>query len=274
MDNREETTEIIRPEAVAVSRSLESPIPAEARTVTIAMAATAVEVRGLSYTFPDGTVALQDVSFSVAEKEKVAIIGPKGAGKSTLLLLLNGLLRGQGLVKISGLEVCRRNVKAIRSKTGLVFQNPDDQLFMPTVLDDVAFGLCLPSEDRDGQRRQVAEKVKSKLKELRAEHLINRSTMRLSPGEKKKVALAGVLITEPEILLLDEPTSGLDPSSRRWLEDYLKGLERTLIMTTHDLELARKVAQRIILMRRGQLVAEGSPEDILDDQELLEASGL
>ena len=274
MDNSEETTEIIRPEAVAVRRFPESPIPAEARTVTTAMAATAVEVRGLSYTFPDGTVALQDVSFSVAEKEKVAIIGPNGAGKSTLLLLLNGLLRGQGLVKISGLEVCRRNVKAIRSKTGLVFQNPDDQLFMPTVLDDVAFGLCPPSEDRDGQRRQVAEKVKSKLRELRAEHLINRSTMRLSPGEKKRVALAGVLITEPEILLLDEPTSGLDPASRRWLEDYLKGLERTLIMTTHDLELARKVAQRIVLMSRGQLVAEGSPEDILDDQELLEASGL
>ena len=274
MDNSEETTEIIRPEAVAVRRFPESPIPAEARTVTTAMAATAVEVRGLSYTFPDGTVALQDVSFSVAEKEKVAIIGPNGAGKSTLLLLLNGLLRGQGLVKISGLEVCRRNVKAIRSKTGLVFQNPDDQLFMPTVLDDVAFGLCLRSEDRDGQRRQVVEKVKSKLKELRAEHLINRSTMRLSPGEKKKVALAGVLIIEPEILLLDEPTSGLDPASRRWLEDYLKGLERTLIMTTHDLELARKVAQRIVLMSRGRLVAEGSPEDILDDQELLEASGL
>ncbi|MDD8021243.1 MAG: energy-coupling factor ABC transporter ATP-binding protein [Acidobacteriota bacterium] len=274
MDNREETTEIKRPKAAADSPSLESSITAEDETATVAMAAAAVEVKGLSYTFPDGTVALQDVSFTVAEKEKVAIIGPNGAGKSTLLLLLNGLLRGQGLVKISGLEVCRRNVKVIRSRTGLVFQDPDDQLFMPTVLDDVAFGLCLRSEDRYSQSGQIVEKVKDRLKELRAEHLINRSTMRLSPGEKKKVALAGVLITEPEILLLDEPASGLDPASRRWLEDYLMGLERMLIMTTHDLELARKVAQRIILMSGGRLVAEGGPEEILDNRELLEASGL
>jgi len=274
MDNREETTEIKRPKAAAGSFSLESPIPAEDETSTVAMAAAAIEVKGLSYTFPDGTVAIQDVSFTVAEKEKVAIIGPNGAGKSTLLLLLNGLLRGQGLVKISGLEVCRQNVKAIRLKTGLVFQDPDDQLFMPTVLDDVAFGLCRRGLGRNGQSEQVVEKVQNQLKELRAEHLINRSTMRLSLGEKKKVALAGVLITEAEILLLDEPTSGLDPASRRWLEDYLLGLERTLIMTTHDLELARKVAQRIILMSGGRLVAEGGPEEILDNRELLEASGL
>jgi len=128
MDNREETAEIKRPKAATGSPSLESSMPAEDETSTVAMAATAVEVKGLSYTFPDGTVAIQDVSFTVAEKEKVAIIGPNGAGKSTLLLLLNGLLRGQGLVKIAGLEVCRRNVKAIRLKTGLVFQDPDDQL--------------------------------------------------------------------------------------------------------------------------------------------------
>jgi energy-coupling factor transporter ATP-binding protein EcfA2 len=274
MDNREETTEIIRPKAAAGSFSLESPIPAKDETSTVAMAATAVEVRGLSYTFPDGTVAIQDVSFTVAEKEKVAIIGPNGAGKSTLLLLLDGLLKGQGLVKIAGLEVCRRNVKAIRSKAGLVFQDPDDQLFMPTVLDDVAFGLCRRGEDRNSQSGRIVEKVKDRLKELRAEHLINRSTMRLSAGEKKKVALAGVLITEPEILLLDEPTSGLDPAGKRWLEDYLLGLDRTLIMTTHDLQLARKVAQRIILMSGGRLVAEDSREDILDDQEFLEAYGL
>jgi len=274
MDNREETAEIKRPKAATGSPSLESSISAEDETSTVAMAARAVEVKGLSYTFPDGTVAIQDVSFTVAEKEKVAIIGPNGAGKSTLLLLLNGLLRGQGLVKIAGLEVCRRNVKAIRLKTGLVFQDPDDQLFMPTVLDDVAFGLCRRGLGKNRQSEQVVEKVQNQLKELRAEHLINRSTMRLSLGEKKKVALAGVLITEAKILLLDEPTSGLDPASRRWLEDYLLGLERTLIMTTHDLELARKVAQRIILMSGGRLVAEGGPEEILDNRELLEASGL
>jgi len=138
----------------------------------------------------------------------------------------------------------------------------------------VAFGLCRRGEDRNSQSGRIVEKVKDRLKELRAEHLINRSTMRLSAGEKKKVALAGVLITEPEILLLDEPTSGLDPAGKRWLEDYLLGLDRTLIMTTHDLGLARKVAQQIILMSGGRLVAEGSREEILDNREFLEANGL
>lgn len=234
-----------------------------------------LEVKILGYVFPDGNLALQDINFVVRKNEKVAIIGANGAGKSTLLMLLNGLLVGRGLIKISGLELTTRTVKMIRQKVGLVFQNPDDQLFMPVVLDDVAFGLTSGSKKlSEIERKETAHKVKWILRELKAEHLIYRSTMRLSLGEKKKIALAGILITRPEILLLDEPTAGLDPAGRRWLESYLASLDRTVIIATHDLEFARKICQRVILLHRGQLRADGTSTQVLDKDELLRASGL
>lgn len=234
-----------------------------------------LEVKNLSYVYPDGTVALRDINFVVSKDEKLAIIGPNGAGKSTLLMLLNGLLAGRGLIKISGQELTSRTVKMIRQKVGLVFQNPDDQLFMPAVLDDVAFGLASRSRKLSGiERQDITHKVKVILGELKAEHLIYRSTLHLSQGEKKKIALAGVLITNPEILLLDEPTAGLDPAGRRWLESYLTGLDRTIIMATHDLVFARKVCQRVILLNRGQLAADGPSAKVLNNEELLQANGL
>lgn len=230
-----------------------------------------ITVRNLSYRFPDGTQALHRVSFSVQEKERVAVIGPNGAGKSTLLLLLAGLLAGEGEIIITGVELNRSSLKSIRSKTGLVFQNPDDQLFMPSVLDDVAYGLCVRKKSPDPEAVTKALEI---LNDMRVGSLASRSTMSLSPGEKKKVALAGVLVMEPEILLLDEPTSGLDPSSRRWLMKYLSGLDKTMIFATHNLELARSLAGRVILLNSGRLVADGPADEILNNESLLLDNGL
>lgn len=230
-----------------------------------------IEVNNLSYRFPDGTLALRQVSLVVKEKERVAIMGPNGAGKSTLLLLLDGLLAGEGQIKILGTEVRRGNLKFIRSKVGLVFQNPDDQLFMPSVLDDVIYGLCARKKSLDPEAIKKAEEI---LRQLKAETLVNRSTMSLSLGEKKKVALAGVLIMEPEVLLLDEPTSGLDPAARRWLISYLSGLNRTMIFATHNLELAGRLAHRIILLNAGRVVADGPAAEILNNEKLLLDNGL
>ncbi|MBC7363107.1 MAG: ABC transporter ATP-binding protein [Candidatus Aminicenantes bacterium] len=230
-----------------------------------------IEVNNLSYRFPDGTQALHQVSLRVREKERVAVIGPNGAGKSTLLLLLDGLLAGEGRIKILGTEVGRGNLTHIRSKVGLVFQDPDDQLFMPSVLDDVIYGLCAKIKSPDPE---AIEKAREILRQLNAEALLNRSTMSLSLGEKKKVALAGVLIMEPEVLLLDEPTSGLDPAARRWLISYLSGLNRTMIFTTHNLELASRLAHRVILLNAGRVVADGPAAEILSDEKLLLDNGL
>jgi len=230
----------------------------------------ALEVKHLSYTFPDGTLALKDISFSVKEGEKVMIIGPNGAGKSTLLLNFNGLLRGKGEVKIFGEPVTRKNLKKIRSQVGLVFQNPEDQLFMPRVVDDVAFGLF----GHGFNQEEIEDRIRKVLKELGLESLAKKSIHQLSLGEKKKVSLATVLVIEPEILILDEPSSGLDPGCRRWLINYLKRTDRTTVVATHDLDLAWEVGETMIILDRGEIVARGSKEEILGNKNLLEPHGL
>jgi len=230
----------------------------------------AIELEHLSYTFPDGTEALRDVSFYVERGEKSVIIGPNGAGKSTLLLHLNGLLRGQGAVRILGQLIDRNNLKKIRAEVGLVFQNPDDQLFLPTPFDDVAYGLFNLSADRE----EIAGKVRRILGELEVEHLAGKPSVHLSPGEKKRMSLATVLVLEPEILVLDEPSSDLDPGSRRWLVDYLKKRDATMLLATHDLDLAWEIGQKIILMNKGRVVAEGTKSQILGDRALLEQNHL
>ncbi len=230
----------------------------------------ALEVNHLSYTFPDGTLALRDISFSVKEGEKLMIIGPNGAGKSTLLLNFNGLLSGKGEVKIYGEPVTKKKLKKIRSQVGLVFQNPEDQLFMPKVMDDVAFGLF----DRVANREEIESKVKKVLRDLGLESLAEKSPHQLSLGEKKKVSLATVLVLEPEILILDEPTSGIDPSCRRWLINYLEKTDRTTVVATHDLDLAWEVGQRMIIMDKGEILAQGTKEEILGNKDLLEQHGL
>lgn len=228
-----------------------------------------LEVEHLSYTFPDGTVAIKNVSLKVTEGEKLIIAGPNGAGKSTLLLHFNGLLRGNGEIRIGGELISKKNIKELRQKVGLVFQNPDDQLFMPQVLDEVGFGLFGRMS-----RSEIEIKIEKILQDLAIEHLAEKSPLQLSLGEKKKVSLATVLVLEPEILVLDEPTSGLDPGSRRWLINYLKEYEKTTIVATHDLDLAWEIGEKIVIMDKGEIVAEGEREEILGNKNLLKKHGL
>ena len=234
------------------------------------MAKKIIEIANLSYSYPDGIKALSNVNLDVFEGESLGIIGPNGAGKSTLLLHLNGLLRGKGIVKISGLDMQHKNLPAIRKKIGLVFQNPDNQLFMPTVFDDVAFGPINLGEIKE----KVEASVAAALKEVDMLGAIKRPAHHLSFGEKKRVSIATVLAMEPEIMVLDEPSSNLDPKHRRYLINFLKSLNLTKIIATHDLDLVFDVCSKIVLLDKGKLVAEGDTLRILGDQKLLEAHDL
>ncbi|KAA0213169.1 ABC transporter ATP-binding protein [bacterium] len=234
------------------------------------MTAPAISVKNLSFRYPDGVPALEGVSLRVAQGERVALLGANGAGKSTLMLHLNGLHESRGEVEILGVPVLRRNLKLVRQRVGLVFQNPDDQLFCPTVFEDVAFGprnLGLPES-------RMEEVVTHALAQVGLPQAAQRSPLHLSIGEKKRAAMATVLAMEAEILCLDEPTAGLDPRGRRELMDLLKALSQTLLVVTHDLELARSLCSRCVIMARGKVVAEGETSDLLGRQELLLEHGL
>lgn len=226
-----------------------------------------VTVDKLSYRHPDGSRAIQDVSFSIRQGEAVAVIGANGAGKSTLLLHLNGCLSPQtGMVRIGELPVTKANIPQIRRLVGMTFQNSDDQLFMPTVLDDVAFGphnMGLPPQEVDAR-------VESALSAVDALHLRNRPPYRLSGGEKRRVAIATVISMEPEIIVLDEPTTGLDSFGRRKLIGILKNFEHTRIIATHDLNLVLELCERVILLHEGSIAADGPTKNILGNAELLE----
>ncbi len=230
----------------------------------------ALEIAGLSYRYPDGTGALNGIDLVVRTGEKIAIIGANGAGKSTLLLHLNGILKGNGTVRVFGAPVARSTLKGIRRDVGLVFQNPDDQLFCPTVFDDVAFGprnMKLPEEE-------VRRRVESALCLVGLDGLEHKSGFHLSIGQKKRAALATVLSMDTKILALDEPTSNLDPRARRNLIALLKGLTETQIVATHDLGLVADLCSRVVLLEQGKVVADGPPEGILADAALLGAHGL
>lgn len=225
-----------------------------------------IEIRNLHCTYPDGTKALSGIDLDVVRGEALGIIGPNGAGKSTLLLHLNGLLRSNGCVKVLGREVTEENLPLIRSRVGLVFQDPENQLFMPTVSDDVGFGpinLGLGKED-------VRDAVRQALEEVDMLHCLNRSPHRLSLGEKKRVAVATVLSMRPEILVLDEPSSNLDPGHRRELIAVIRRLPLTKVIASHDLGLVGEICSRIALMDRGRLAAVGEASRILGDRKLLE----
>lgn len=224
----------------------------------------------LSYAYPDGNVALREVSLEVATGETFGLLGPNGAGKSTLLLHLNGVLRGSGNIRIGDLLLEDRTLPEIRRRVGLLFQNPDDQLFMPTVYEDVAFG---PRNQRLPEA-EVRCRVDGALAIVGMLASAGRPPHHLSLGQKKRVALATVLSMECEVLALDEPTSGLDPRGRRELARYLAGLPQTRILATHDLEFARRVCDRVALLAEGRLVATGPPEELLADTELVERCGL
>lgn len=230
-----------------------------------------IEISQLHHTYPDGTPAIRDVSFSIAAGESVGIIGANGAGKSTMLLhLVACLLPTSGTLSIGGLLSQPSNITAIRQRVGLVFQNPDDQLFMPTVQSDVAFGPRNQGRNED----EVTLRVTEALTAVGELHLLQRPPYRLSGGEKRAVSIATVLAMRPDILVLDEPSAGLDPSARRKLIRLLAGLDHTRIVASHDLDLVLDVCQRVILMRSGQVVADGPAREILRNGQLLEQCGL
>ena len=227
-------------------------------------------VEHLSYRYPDGHQALRDVSLQVKQGEKVALVGPNGAGKSTLMLHLNGILRGEGRVFVAGAPVTEQNLPAIRAKVGLVFQNPDDQLFSPTVFEDVAFGplhMGLPEGE-------VRARVARALDQVGMGQYATRLSHHLSVGEKKRIAIATVLSMDPEILVLDEPSAGLDPRGRRLLMGLLSHLGLTMLVSTHDLAMVRELFPRMVIMDEGRIVADGPTEVLLEDAPLLEAHGL
>jgi cobalt/nickel transport system ATP-binding protein len=229
-----------------------------------------IDVERLSFAYPDGRAALRDVSLQIAPGEKVALVGPNGAGKSTLLLHLNGILRGQGEVEVCGFKMEDDSLGRIRAAVGLVFQDPDDQLFSPTVFEDVGFGpmyLGLPEPD-------VRKRVSAALAAVGMEGRQDRVSHHLSSGEKKRVAIATVLAMEPEILILDEPTAGLDPRSRRGLINLLRSLPQTMLASTHDMRLVRELFPRSVVLDDGKVVADGPTEELMARADFLEVHGL
>jgi cobalt/nickel transport system ATP-binding protein len=229
-----------------------------------------IEVENLTYAYPDGTLALDDVSMNIEPGEKVALVGPNGAGKSTLILHLNGILNGDGKVRVCGLDVIKENLGRVRSSVGLVFQSPEDQLFSPTVFDDVAFGPLYQGLTPT----IVHERVDEALSAGHMEKYKKRVSHHLSMGEKKRIAIATVLSMQPEVLVLDEPTGGLDPRSRRSLIHLLKELPLTMLVSTHDMLLVREIFPRMIILDEGKVVADGPTQILMDNIVLLEAHGL
>lgn len=230
-----------------------------------------VEVENLSFAYPDGHQALNGVSLRIAPGEKVALLGPNGAGKSTLILHLNGILRPQaGVVRAAGMEVNEKTLGRVRAAVGLVFQNPDDQLFSPTVFDDVAFGPIYQGL----KPAEVHARVNEALSAVGMLAYKERVSHHLSAGEKKRIAIATVLSMQPEILVLDEPTAGLDPRARRTLMNLLRDLPQTMLVATHDIRMVLELFPRVVIMDGGRVVADGPTARLLADPVLLEAHGL
>jgi cobalt/nickel transport system ATP-binding protein len=227
-------------------------------------------IEQLNYTYPDGKVALQDISLNVNRGEKVAIVGANGAGKSTLLLHINGVLRGKGTIRVDGLECNTSNLGLIRAKVGVVFQNPDDQLFSITVYDDIAYGPRYQGLSRE----EIDQRVNKALRAVQMDAFGDRNPYRLSGGEKKRIAIATVLSMDPDILVFDEPTAGLDPRARRELIQLLQTLPQTLMIATHDLDLVELLTERMIIMNNGRIVADGPARLLLKEEELLLEHGL
>lgn len=231
---------------------------------------TAIGITNLHFAYPDGVQALRGVDLTITAGEKVALLGPNGAGKTTLLLHLNGILRGKGEIHIMGERLNSRNLKHLRAQVGLVFENPDDQLFSPTVFDDVAFGPLYMGLPKD----EVLERVRLALEQVGMAGFEERLPHHLSLGQKKRIAIATVLSMSPAILALDEPFSSLDPSARRELMRLLQRLPQTMIVSTHHISIIRHLFPRTVVMDDGRVVADGETEAILTDAALLEAHGL
>ncbi|MEV4504931.1 energy-coupling factor ABC transporter ATP-binding protein [Streptomyces klenkii] len=233
--------------------------------------APSLAVSGLAYAYPDGHQALFGVDLEVARGERVALLGPNGAGKTTLVLHLNGILGGGlGTVRVAGLPVEKQNLAEVRRRVGIVFQDPDDQLFMPTVREDVAFGPAAA-----GLRgAELAACVEKALARVGMAGYADRPPHHLSFGQRRRVAVATVLAMEPEILVLDEPSSNLDPASRRELADVLRSLDVTVLMVTHDLPYALELCERSVVLSDGVITADGPTRDLLCDEDLMRAHRL
>jgi len=230
-----------------------------------------LDVRGLAFAYPDGHQALFGVDLHVHRGERVAMLGPNGAGKTTLVLHLNGILvAGAGSVAVSGLPVTKENIPEIRRRVGIVFQDPDDQLFMGTVRQDVGFGPA----NLGLQGAELEARVQRALEQVGMEEYADRPPHHLSFGQRRRVAVATVLAMEPEILVLDEPSSNLDPACRRELADILRSLDVTVLMVTHDLPYALELCPRAVVLSDGTVVADGSTYDVLTDDELMRAHRL
>jgi cobalt/nickel transport system ATP-binding protein len=240
------------------------------------MSAPVLDVRGLAYAYPDGHQALYGVDLHVHQGERVALLGPNGAGKTTLVLHLNGILtpgsggQGAGSVSVSGMPVEKANLQEIRRRVGVVFQDPDDQLFMGTVRADVGFGPA----NLGVKGAELDRRVMHALDQVGMAEFVDRPPHHLSFGQRRRVAVATVLVMEPEILVLDEPSSNLDPASRRELADILRSLDVTVLMVTHDLPYALELCPRSVVLSDGSVVADGTTYDVLTDDALMRANRL
>jgi cobalt/nickel transport system ATP-binding protein len=230
-----------------------------------------IELENVHFTYPDGTRALEGISFQIIHGESVGIVGANGAGKSTLLLQINGILfPTQGSVRIGETTLSKRTVKEIRKRIGFVFQNPDDQIFMPTVFEDVAFGpLHLGWE-----LEKVEQSTIRALERVNCLHLRDRPPHKLSEGQKRCVSIAAVISMDPDILIMDEPSANLDPRSRRQLIQLVRTFEHSKILATHDLDMILELCQRTIIIAAGRVAADGPTPELLSDEELLEKNGL
>jgi cobalt/nickel transport system ATP-binding protein len=231
-----------------------------------------LDIHGIAYAYPDGHQALFGVDLHVARGERVAVLGPNGAGKTTFILHLNGILgahtgsgSGAGSISVTGLPVTKDNLQEIRRRVGIVFQDPDDQLFMPTVREDVAFG---PANLGLG-REAIDERVEQALRAVDMLDFVDRAPHHLSFGQRRRVAVATVLAMRPDVLVLDEPSSNLDPAARRELAQVLDSLDITLVMVTHDLPYALELCDRAVILSGGVIVADGKTRDLLMDGALM-----
>jgi len=230
-----------------------------------------LEVKNISFSYPDGFEAVKNLSFLIHHGESIGIIGANGAGKSTILMLLMGVLfPSSGEVLVGDVHVSKKTLPMIRQRLGMVFQNPDDQLFMTTVYDDVAFG----PRNYKLDETEVDHRVREALDIMGIAHLADRAPFKLSGGEKRSAAIASVLSMQPDVLIMDEPTAALDPKSRRRVIHFLNRFEHTRIITSHDLDMILDTCRRVILVRNGEIEADGPARDILTNAELLDRCGL
>lgn len=229
-----------------------------------------LKIEELSFSYPDGLKAIDAVSISVAQGDRLALVGPNGAGKTTLLLHLNGVLRGEGYIKVGKDEMSDQNLMTIRKRVGLIFQDPNDQLFCPTVEEDVAFGPLHFDRPPD----EISQIVIRSLESVDMTETLKRLTHHLSLGERKRISIACVLACDPEILAFDEPSASLDPKHRRALIEFIQKTDKTVLIATHDLDLALKTCNRCIIMNKGRVVADGNIKEIFGNSDLLRQNDL